>query len=194
MIGKPHSLIRHPDMPRCVFKLLWDTIAEGQAIAAYVKNRAKTGEPYWVMATVVPCEGGYLSVRLKPSTPYFDVVREAYRDLRKLELELGGEREIDRKRAMAAAAQRLGEVLADAGFADYTAFMQVALAAEIASRASEMTSAPPRPAAGASPLEAIGASCRAIGEFLDSVFGARLDGYGALSSARHKVRVPAGSC
>lgn len=57
MVGKPHSLIRHPEMPRCVFKLLWDIIARGEAIAAYVKNRASTGEPYWVMATVVPCLG-----------------------------------------------------------------------------------------------------------------------------------------
>jgi PAS domain S-box-containing protein len=55
MVGRPHSLIRHPEMPRCVFKLLWDTIARGEAIAAYVKNRASTGEPYWCRAPSATC-------------------------------------------------------------------------------------------------------------------------------------------
>jgi len=44
LLGKPHSIIRHPDMPRCVFKLLWDTIEAGREILAYVKNMAKNGD------------------------------------------------------------------------------------------------------------------------------------------------------
>lgn len=44
LLGKPHNIIRHPDMPRCVFKLLWDTIASGSEIFAYVKNMAKNGD------------------------------------------------------------------------------------------------------------------------------------------------------
>jgi PAS domain S-box-containing protein len=54
LIGQPHSLIRHPDMPRAVFKLLWDTIIEGREIFAYVKNMARSGDYYWVMAHVTP--------------------------------------------------------------------------------------------------------------------------------------------
>lgn len=54
LIGEPHSLIRHPDMPRAVFKLLWDTIMDGREIFAYVKNMAKTGDYYWVLAHVTP--------------------------------------------------------------------------------------------------------------------------------------------
>ncbi len=54
LLGQPHSLIRHPDMPRAVFKLLWDTIAEGREIFAYVKNMAKSGDYYWVLAHVTP--------------------------------------------------------------------------------------------------------------------------------------------
>lgn len=54
VIGQPHSIIRHPDMPRAVFKLLWDTIAEGREIFAYVKNMTKTGNFYWVFAHVTP--------------------------------------------------------------------------------------------------------------------------------------------
>jgi len=54
MIGQPHSIIRHPDMPRAVFKLLWDHIQAGEEIFAYVKNMSKTGKYYWVIAHVTP--------------------------------------------------------------------------------------------------------------------------------------------
>lgn len=53
-LGQPHSLIRHPDMPRCVFGLLWDTIQDGREIFAYVLNRCKNGDHYWVNAHVTP--------------------------------------------------------------------------------------------------------------------------------------------
>ena len=54
VLGQPHSIIRHPDMPRCVFKLLWDTIQAGEEIFAYVKNMSKNGDYYWVFAHVTP--------------------------------------------------------------------------------------------------------------------------------------------
>lgn len=54
LIGKPHSILRHDFMPRCVFKLLWDTIAAGSEIFAYVVNRTKHGDYYWVLAHVTP--------------------------------------------------------------------------------------------------------------------------------------------
>jgi len=54
LIGQPHSILRHPDMPRCVFKLLWDTLAEGREIFAYVKNMTRKGDYYWVFAHVTP--------------------------------------------------------------------------------------------------------------------------------------------
>jgi PAS domain S-box-containing protein len=62
LLGKPHNIIRHPDMPRGVFKLLWDTIAEGGEVFAYVVNRAKDGSRYWVLAHVTPTFGGYGSI------------------------------------------------------------------------------------------------------------------------------------
>ena len=52
VLGQPHSLIRHPDMPRSIFKLLWDTIQGGSEIFAYVINRTKFGDHYWVLAHV----------------------------------------------------------------------------------------------------------------------------------------------
>jgi PAS domain S-box-containing protein len=58
VLGQPHSIVRHPDMPRCVFKLLWDTLDAGKEIFAYVKNMAKGGEYYWVFAHVTPSFDG----------------------------------------------------------------------------------------------------------------------------------------
>ena len=54
VLGQPHAMIRHPDMPRAVFKLLWDTIQTGKEIFAYVVNMAKNGDHYWVIAHVTP--------------------------------------------------------------------------------------------------------------------------------------------
>jgi aerotaxis receptor len=72
LIGQPHNLIRHPDMPAAAFKDMWRTIAHGYPWTALVKNRRKNGDHYWVRANVTPImEGGkpsgYLSVRTKPS-------------------------------------------------------------------------------------------------------------------------------
>lgn len=78
-IGVQHNIIRHPEMPRTVFKLLWDTIKGGEEIFAYVNNRAKNGDHYWVLAHVTPNFGanksiiGYHSNRRAPN---HDVVRE----------------------------------------------------------------------------------------------------------------------
>lgn len=72
LIGQPHSIIRHPEMPRCVYKLLWDVIGSGREIFAYVNNLAKNGDHYWVFAHVTPTfneQGkiiGYHSSRRKP--------------------------------------------------------------------------------------------------------------------------------
>jgi PAS domain S-box-containing protein len=59
LLGAPHSIVRHPDMPRCVFKYLWDTIQAGEEVFAYVKNMARTGEYYWVLAHVTPSYDEY---------------------------------------------------------------------------------------------------------------------------------------
>ena len=54
LLGRAHNIIRHPEMPRCVFKFLWDTISSGREIFAYVINRCKNGDHYWVLAHVTP--------------------------------------------------------------------------------------------------------------------------------------------
>lgn len=134
LIGAPHSIVRHPDMPRCVFQLLWDTIRSQQTIVAYVKNLASDGSYYWVLAVVTPFPGGYLSIRLKPSAPLFQQVKALYGEL------LGKEQEIEhrgvkeRATAIAASTSLLQQSLENLGFADYQSFMAHALLTELEHR------------------------------------------------------------
>ena len=52
LLDKPHSILRHPDMPKVIFKYLWDNLKAGKNVTAYVKNLCKDGGYYWVLATV----------------------------------------------------------------------------------------------------------------------------------------------
>lgn len=54
LLGQPHNLIRHPEMPQCVFRVLWQVIESGKEIFAYVVNQSKNGDHYWVFAHVTP--------------------------------------------------------------------------------------------------------------------------------------------
>ncbi|WP_417326430.1 PAS domain-containing protein [Halarcobacter sp.] len=72
LVGNPHNMVRHQDMPSKAFKSLWETVQRGDTWTGYVKNATKTGGYYWVFATVYPfesCDGtkGFLSCRRKPS-------------------------------------------------------------------------------------------------------------------------------
>jgi PAS domain S-box-containing protein len=87
LIGAPHNLIRHPDMPRCVFKLLWDTLQSKREIFAYVVNLAKDGGHYWVFAHVTPTfdhQGnvvGYHSNRRRPDRGPIERIKPIYKAL-----------------------------------------------------------------------------------------------------------------
>ena len=54
VMGAPHNIVRHPDMPRVIFKILWDTVLSGKPVTAFVKNKTKDGDYYWVKAYVAP--------------------------------------------------------------------------------------------------------------------------------------------
>lgn len=115
VMGQPHNLIRHPDMPRCVFKLLWDTLQAGTEIFAYVVNLTKCGDHYWVLAHVTPSYDqnggivGYHSTRRVPNPQTVqNIIVPLYRDLVQIE-----ESHINRKEGMEASFQKVLEVLAD---------------------------------------------------------------------------------
>jgi aerotaxis receptor len=87
MIGKPHNLVRHPDMPKAAFKSLWDTVKSGKTWTGFVKNRAKNGDYYWVYATVMKttdCGGAkaYLSARRKANRAEIAEAEALYRTLK----------------------------------------------------------------------------------------------------------------
>jgi PAS domain S-box-containing protein len=84
LIGAPHHILRHPDMPKLAFKGLWDDVAAGKKWHGYVKNLRKDGSYYWVYATAVPNirNGqivGYTSVRRKPSRTRINELVPVYR-------------------------------------------------------------------------------------------------------------------
>jgi len=84
LMGKPHNIIRHPDMPSTAFADLWSTVKAGKLWQGYVCNRSKSGKAYWVKATVFPCYkdgqfAGYLSIRQKPERLMIERAKEMYR-------------------------------------------------------------------------------------------------------------------
>lgn len=94
LIGKNHNIIRHPDMPRGVFYLLWETLKQGKEFFGYVKNLRKDGGFYWVYANVTPRlptnkKLGYYSVRRKPRQEIVNVVSALYADMLKEEQRVG---------------------------------------------------------------------------------------------------------
>ena len=130
LLGAPHKVIRHPDMPKGVFWLFWNTLKSGQPIGAYVKNRAKDGLYYWVYAVAMPYRDGFLSVRIKPGSDLFKLITAEYALLR--------EQENSGKLSPEESASILLERLQKHGFATYDAFACDALARELAARDAQM--------------------------------------------------------
>jgi PAS domain S-box-containing protein len=116
VLGAPHSLVRHPDMPRAIFKVLWDTILNGEEIFAYVMNMAKNGDHYWVFAHVTPSFdangniSGFHSNRRVPEPGPLAKVKTLYQQLLAEE-----NRHPNRKDGMNASLQVLTELLAENG-------------------------------------------------------------------------------
>ncbi len=86
LIGLPHYILRHPDMPAAAFSDLWETVQAGKKWHGYVKNLRKDGGFYWVYATVIPNirQGrliGYTSVRRKPSRSRIKAAESLYKTL-----------------------------------------------------------------------------------------------------------------
>jgi len=116
VLGEPHSILRHPDMPRCIFNLLWERISAGKEIFAFVKNMTKGGDFYWVLAHVTPSFDmggrilGYHSNRRVPDRSALAKIEPIYRELLAEE-----NRSADRKAGMQAGRQRLDSMLKAAG-------------------------------------------------------------------------------
>lgn len=111
LLGSQHNIVRHPDMPRAVFKLLWDTLQAGDEFNGYVKNMSKDGSYYWVFANVTPsysADGkllGYYSVRRKPRKDALGFIENLYRDM------LAAEQQAGSRSAINASTQILTDLL-----------------------------------------------------------------------------------
>ncbi|SFV59925.1 PUTATIVE SIGNAL-TRANSDUCTION SENSOR PROTEIN [hydrothermal vent metagenome] len=111
LLDKPHSILRHPDMPKAIFKYLWDNISEGKEVHAFVKNLCKDGSYYWVLAQVRMAKNpdgsfrNYVSTRKKVSENAKALINELY--IKMCEAEKDGD--ID------ASVKVLGDFLAEKG-------------------------------------------------------------------------------
>ncbi|EJF07363.1 PAS domain S-box [Thiovulum sp. ES] len=118
LLGMPHSMTRHPKMPKLIFKLLWKELKAGREINAFVKNIAKDGGFYWVFANVTPSFDvnnqiiGFHSTRRRASTNALKVIEPLYDTLRKNEI-VGGIRQSE---------QVLAEILKEKGI-EYDEFV-----------------------------------------------------------------------
>ncbi|UTJ06499.1 PAS domain-containing protein [Arcobacter roscoffensis] len=87
LIGKPHNILRHPDMPKAAFADLWETVQSGKIWKGFVKNKTKLGNYYWVYATVYPLESsdgskGYMSCRKVASRDEIEKAIELYKTMK----------------------------------------------------------------------------------------------------------------
>lgn len=143
LIGVPHNLERHPDMPAGIFRLMWDRLLAGRPAAAYVTNRAKDGVAYRVFATVTPMGSEFLSVRMAPVGPLAEPAERVYAQVLTVERELS--RSLPAARVAAVGAEEIQRHLAGLGFAGYDEFMVAALPGEVSGRGPLLTTALARP-------------------------------------------------
>jgi len=115
LLGTQHNVVRHPDMPRSVFKFVWDTINTGKEFFGYVKNMAKDGSFYWVFTHITPDLDpsgkiiGFTSVRRCAKREAIAAVEPVYRDM------LAAEKQAGARDAIAAGTKVLMDVLNKAG-------------------------------------------------------------------------------
>lgn len=137
LLGQPHNIIRHRDMPRAVFLLLWQTARDRAPFMGYVKNQAKNGNHYWVFAIIIPLKEGFLSVRIKPTSALLATVETLYAEMRAVEGAALTEGKSESQAAEASAAI-LEPALKSLGFSSYASFSHHALITEIKSRDKEV--------------------------------------------------------
>ncbi|MFH0709677.1 MAG: PAS domain-containing protein [Pseudomonadota bacterium] len=124
LIGSFHNIIRHPDMPKILFKTFWEYLQAGKPIVAYVKNKTKEGGYYWVLAAVFPLNDRYVSIRIKPNSTLFTAAKELYFKLLMAET----------KENVEASDTLLPQLLSELGYTTYDHFMSDILLHELQER------------------------------------------------------------
>jgi PAS domain S-box-containing protein len=115
LIGAAHNIIRHPDMPRGLFKFIWNELAKEQEVLVYMKNLAANGSFYWVFATMSPSYNssgqvvGYFSARRAPKRDGIKIMEEIYRRM------LAEESRVERSAQPDVSLKMLNQLLAEKG-------------------------------------------------------------------------------
>jgi PAS domain S-box-containing protein len=123
LLGVQHNILRHPDMPRSIFNLLWDYIQSGIECFAYTKNLCKNGDHYWGQANVTPDRDskgniiGYFSVRRRPREDTILTIEEIDRHL------LAEEQKVGARDAIEASTVLLHQTISKKGFSSYETFV-----------------------------------------------------------------------
>ena len=118
LLGAPHNILRHKEMPKLIFALLWEYIQSGKEIFAYVVNKTRNDDYYWVFANVTASFDtngnivGYHSIRRKPTSDALHIIVPLYKELLSIEERSG----------VAAAKEYLGKLLQEKGV-DYEQFI-----------------------------------------------------------------------
>lgn len=175
LIGAPHNIVRHPEMPRGVFHIMWERLQGGAPFAGYVRNLGADGSSYLVFATVTPLpDGGYVSVRTRPMcADVVETVDSLYLDVVAYERELESQGTAARTIAEMGA-RKFAELLADAGFDGYAEFQREMLPAEVAAREGAV-SVLPDAAGSLGELADVDAAVRSIFSELDASMEAQDD-------------------
>lgn len=125
-VGAPHRILRHHDMPKGLFHLIWSRLKAGQTVGAYMRNSTRDGLSNWVFAVITPVAEGFLSARIKPMGTMLETLAPLYADLLNRETTEGLSPEHS--------AEALEAGIRDLGHADYEQFMFAALATETDAR------------------------------------------------------------
>lgn len=185
LMGAPHNIIRHPQMPAGAFKLMWDTLQAGQPFAAYVQNLAGDGAAYWVFATVTPLDDGYLSVRIAPGVDaYWSAAAGAYADVLVAERQARAEG-LGGVAVAEVGCARLADRIGQLGFADAEEFMHTVMPAEVLAMAERRRPVDPAEQADG-PVGVVLSTCVAVDREVAGLME-RLDGLHGLAEQLQQV-------
>ncbi|KIN75148.1 PAS/PAC domain protein [Sulfitobacter noctilucae] len=161
LIGAPHKLVRHTDMPRGVFWHIWDRLKNDRSASGYVKNKTADGDYYWVLANITPLEDGYFSLRVKPEPDSLTLIEPLYHEMI--------QREKDRRISPELSFAALEEQIASQGLGSYASVVSADLAKTLQKRNDTRRSATP---ARIAPLAEASHSWKSVGKHCQSVFEA----------------------
>lgn len=126
----PYKLLRHPDMPKGIFWLIWDALKQKKPIGAFIKNRSNNGSYFWVFAFIAPQDAGYVSICIKPTPEAVKMISKEYTHLLNEETEQG--------LTPSESSEYFSKRIQDLGFRNYEHFSTVSASEQVQARNKEL--------------------------------------------------------